>query len=172
MNIKLSWQRSALIVFTSTLLLLCVVLAVFAIREVGREKIVRENQIKEDFQTAADIIALEIKSTLSDLESKINLRIQAIPSSSNSEELNELFAQIQSEESLIEEAFIVSDKNGISFPVFKPLYFLSDTEQQSFPPLRLENNPLYKQANTLEFENADYSKAILAYRWTNSTSKP
>jgi len=163
MNIKLSWQRSALIVFTSTLLLLCVVLAVFAIREVGREKIVRENQIKEDFQTAADIIALEIKSTLSDLESKINLRIQAIPSSSNSEELNELFAQIQSEESLIEEAFIVSDKNGISFPVFKPLYFLSDTEQQSFPPLRLENNPLYKQANTLEFENADYSKAILAY---------
>lgn len=163
MKIKLSWQRSALIIFTSTLLLLCIVLAVFAIREVGREKLVRENEIKKDYQTAADFIAGEIKSTLSELESKINQRIQSFPISSTSKELLGLFVQIQSEEGLIAEVFLVSEKNGISFLLFQPLYKLSETAQPSSLPLGLEINPLFKQAETLEFINADYTKAIAAY---------
>lgn len=163
MSIKLSWQRSALIIFTSTLLLLCIVLAVFAIREVGREKIVRENEIKKGFQNAADLIATEITSTLGELELKINLRIQALPSSSSSDEQTKLLAQIQNEENLIAESFLISDKNGISFPLYKPLYLLSDKSPPSSSPFELENNPLYKQAVTLENVNEDYAEAILAY---------
>ena len=164
MNIKLSWQRSALIVFTSTLLLLCIVLAVFAIREVGREKLVRENEIKEDFQTAADEIAAQIKTTLNELESKISQRIQSLPASSSSKELLGLFAQIQSEEGLIEEVFFVSNKNGVSFPLSQPLYILSGSAQLSLLSQGLEIKPLFKQAETLEFASEAYSKAILAYQ--------
>ncbi len=164
MNIKLSWQRSALIVFTSTLLLLCIVLAVFAIREVGREKLVRENEIIEDYKTAADIIASQIKTTLNELESKINQRIQSFPTSSNSKELLGLFSQIQREEGFIAEAFLISDKYGVSFPLFQPLYVLSTNAQLSLPSQGLEINPLFKQAETLEFATAAYSKAILAYQ--------
>lgn len=164
MNIKLRWQRSALIVFTSTLLLLCIVLAVFAIREVGREKLVRENEIKEDFQTAADSISAQIKTILNEFESKINQHIQSFPTSSNSKKLLGLFAQIQREEALIAEVFFISDKNGVSFPLFQPLYILSGNAQLSFLSQGLDINPLFKQAETLEFTSAAYSKAILAYQ--------
>jgi len=130
MNIKVSWQRSALIVFTSTLLLLCIVLAVFAIREVEREKLVRENEIKEDYQIAADFIAAEIKSTLNELESKINLRIESL-SSSNAEDLIKLFAQIQNEEGLIAETFLVSEKTEFLSPFLN--LFTNSREQHSYP---------------------------------------
>lgn len=165
MKTKLDWQKRALILFAALILILSVILTIFAIREAEREKILRQREINQEQQRTADAIVDQVRENISEAEKRI-LRLLGQSQDRFSEDtLSETAGRIDENEPLVSDVFYIVDDGQIYFPLFKPLYILSEkSEYLGEIPTEIEKDPLLKAAEAEEFKRRNYSQAIRNYR--------
>ncbi|MGB2764286.1 MAG: hypothetical protein WBC02_10120 [Candidatus Aminicenantaceae bacterium] len=64
LKIKFNWQKRAIILFASSILVLSIILTIFAIREAEREKLIREKERDEEQQRSIELIANQVNSII------------------------------------------------------------------------------------------------------------
>jgi signal transduction histidine kinase len=162
---KLDWQKRALILFASIILILSVILTVFAIREAEREKLLKQREISQEQQSAAALLIDQIKENISETEQRILRLLGQSQDRFDENRLTEAAVWIDESEPLVSEVFYVVGNAQINFPLIKPLYNLSGESEHSWKiPKEIEVNPLFKAAETAEFKARNYSLAIRNYR--------
>ncbi len=71
MRIELNWQRRAIIVLAGSLALLSLALAIFAIRDAERVRLLAERAIEEEQGRLADNVAGQAEAALSEAERRV-----------------------------------------------------------------------------------------------------
>lgn len=165
MKTKLDWQKRALIVFAAIILILSVILTVFAIREAEREKLLKQREISQEQQRAAALIIDQAKENISETEQRIFRLLGQSQDRFGENRLIETAVVIDENEALVSEVFYIMDDGQIIFPLFKPLYLLSEESEYSGKiPNEIEENSLFRAAEAAEFKTKNYSLAIRNYR--------
>ncbi|OGD26587.1 MAG: hypothetical protein A2V57_04565 [Candidatus Aminicenantes bacterium RBG_19FT_COMBO_65_30] len=150
---RLDWQRRAVILFTTSLLILSVVLVFFAVREAEREKLLKEREIEGARQRLVETIDGRAKSLIGEAESRV---LEAAKKG-----LKESLADLP----LVSDVFLVDDKNQVVFLGPKPLFLLPGEKQRSREIARsLENDERWKRAEAAEFRLNDQSLAAALYQ--------
>jgi signal transduction histidine kinase len=150
---RLDWQRRAVILFAVSLLILSVILVFFAIREAGREKLLKENEIEGARQRLVETIDGRARSLVSEAENRV---LEAVKKG-----LKEPLTGVP----LISEVFFVDDEDQVAFLGAKPLYLLPGEKQRSREIGRfLENDERWKRAEAAEFRLNDHSQAAALYQ--------
>ena len=165
MKITLNWQKRAIIIFAATILLLSVILTIFAIREAEREKLVREREIEEEQKRSAELIIDQVKTVISEAEGRIIRQISSSQVQSHETEITEVCKRIAEGEEIVGEIFLVNEKGEVIFPLFKPLFFITEERQNIREgPIKIEANSLFKKAEEAEFKTKNYPLAIRSYQ--------
>lgn len=165
MKITLNWQKRAIIIFAATILLLSVILTIFAIREAEREKLVKQREINQEQQRIAASINDQVMGTIQEAEERSFKLLNLSQSEQNESQLADIATRIKESKGLVAEIFYVGRSGRINFPFFKPLYSLTEESEYSRKgPIKIEDNPLFKSAETVEFKTRNYSFAISNYR--------
>ena len=125
MKIRLSWQRRAVIIFAGTILLFGIILAISAIREAEREKLIREREIEEDQQRSAEIIVNQVNAAIAEAEGRIDKLVRDSQIQSSEKVLAEVCKRIKEGEEIVNEIFLIKEKGEVIFPLVKPLFILS-----------------------------------------------
>ena len=166
MRIKLNWQKRAIVIFVSAILILSIILTILAIREAEREKLLREREILEEQQRCVAMILDQVDALLSDVEGRVGILLGDIQDHPDQANLKKTFQKTLEEERLLRELFWVDKNSEVIFPVGESLFLLESKEPgkaaKSLP--RLETNSLFKRAEAYEFEQKDYAQAIESYR--------
>jgi signal transduction histidine kinase len=166
MRIKLSWQKRAIVIFVSAILILSIILFILAIREAEREKLLIEREMVEEQQRCAALLLDQVDALLSDIEEGVGILLGDIQDQPDQANLKKTFQKTLEEERLLRELFWVEKNSKVIFPVREPLFLLASREfgnvAQSLP--RLEGNSLFQRAEAYEFEQKDYAQAIDSYR--------
>jgi signal transduction histidine kinase/tetratricopeptide (TPR) repeat protein len=164
-KIRLNWQKRAIIIFSATIFLLSVILTIFAIREVEREKLVREREIEEEQQRVAELIISQVKSILSQAEGRIDRLFRSSQMQFPENEMTEVCRRLAEDDEIIAEIFIVNEKGQMIFPLFKPLFLFSEQGQYiKENSIKIEDNILFKRAESVEFKTKNYPLAIKSYQ--------
>jgi cysteine synthase len=79
MKIKLNWQKRAIIILAGSLVVLSVALAIFAIRDAKRERLLTESAIEEEQRRCAEAVGSQVETTLSDAEERVGKLLQRYP---------------------------------------------------------------------------------------------
>lgn len=165
MKIKLNWQRRAVIIFAATIFLFSVILTVFAIREVEREKLIREREIEEDQQRSAELIINQVNAAIAEAEGRIDKLLRGSQIQSSKKELEEVCKKIVEGEEIINEIFLIKEKREVIFPLVKPLFLLPGEEEKIRErPIDVEADSLLKRAEISEFVTKNYPLAIKSYQ--------
>lgn len=130
MKIRLSWQRRAVIIFAATIFLFGVILAIFAIREAEREKLIREREIEEDQQRSAELIVNQVNAAIAEAEGRIDRLVRDSQIQSSEKVLAEVCKRIVEGEEIVNEIFLVNEKGEVIFPLVKPLFILSGERKE------------------------------------------
>ena len=166
MQIKLSWQKRAVVIFVSAILILSIILFILAIREAEREKLLREREILGEQQRCVTLLLDQVEALLSDVEERVGVHLGNIQNQTDQAILKKAFQETMEEEQLLRELFWVDENSEVIFPAGESLFFLESKElggaAQSLP--RLEANSLFQRAEAYEFEQKDYAQAIDSYR--------
>jgi len=164
-KIRLSWQRRAVIIFAGTILLFGIILAISAIREAEREKLIREREIEEDQQRSAEIIVNQVNAAIAEAEGRIDKLVRDSQIQSSEKVLAEVCKRIVEGEEIVNEIFLVNEKGEVIFPIFKPLFLLSGERQEIRErSIEIEADPLLKTAEISEFKTKNYPQAIKSYQ--------
>jgi signal transduction histidine kinase/tetratricopeptide (TPR) repeat protein len=164
-RIRLDWQKRALILFAALILILSVILTVFAIREAEREKLIKQREINQEQKRTVDLIIDHIKENISETEQRILRLLGQSQDRFDESRLTESAVRIAQNEPLVSEVFYIMDDGQIIFPLFKPLYCISEESEYSGEVLNeIEKNPLFEAAEDAEFKRRNYSLAIRNYR--------
>ena len=165
MKISLSWQKKAIIIFAGIIIILSVILTTFAIREAQREIIYREKEIAEDLRRSAELIIDQVHAIISETEKRIDQMLPGEREQTQEIGLTEMCSRIMNEEEIVDEIFLIDPEGGVFFPHMKPLFLLTDKEEDfkkiSFT---LETNDLFRSAETAEFKTKNYPLAIETYQ--------
>jgi len=165
MNIKLNWQRRAVIILAGSLVFLGVVLAIFASRDAESERLLTERATEEEQRRCADIVAGQAEATLSETEERVGRFLQRYRENLNEGRFAEVSKGIFESEELIEEIFLVDDKGHIAFAGAKPLFILPGEEKRSGEvPAEPWNSELLTRAKNAEFQKRNYPEAIASYQ--------
>lgn len=165
MKIRLSWQRRAVIIFAATIFLLGVILAIFAIREAEREKLIREREIEEDQQRSAELIVNQVNAAIAEAEGRIYRLVRDSQIQSSEKVLAEVCKRIVEGEEIVNEIFLVNEKGEVIFPLLKPLFILSgEGKEIRERSIEIEADPLLKTAEISEFKTKNYPQAIKSYQ--------
>ncbi len=165
MNLKLDWQKRAIILFAAIVLIFCVILTVFAIREAEREKLVKQREINQELERIAASINSQVMVSIRETEELSFRLLNSTKGNLNESELEDIATRIKESENLVAEVFYVGRSGRISFLLFKPLYSLNEESDYSRKgPIKIEDNPLFQSAETAEFKTRNYSLAISNYR--------
>lgn len=165
MKIKLNWQRKAIILFAVTIFIFSLILTIFAIREAEREKLIREKEIEDEQQRSAGLVIDQVKAIISEAEDRIIRKVQGSRLVNQEGDFEELCRKISEEEEIVDEIFLIKEKGSVVFPLRKPLFLLSGEIQESKEDgTKIEANPLFKEAEALEFKTRNYPQAIKSYQ--------
>jgi len=166
MRIKLSWQKRAIVIFVSAILILSIILFILAIREAEREKLLIEREMVEEQQRCAALLLDQVDALLSDIEERVRVHLGNIQNQTDQSILRKAFQKALEEEELLGELFWVNKNSEVIFPAGEPLFLLESKElgkaAQSLP--LLEADSLFQRAEAYEFEQKDYTQAIDSYR--------
>jgi signal transduction histidine kinase/tetratricopeptide (TPR) repeat protein len=165
MKIELNWQKRAIIIFAGSLIVLSVILAIFAIREAEREKLIREKEIEDEQQRSAGLVIDQVKAIVSEAEDRIIRKVQGSRLVNQESDFEGLCRKMSEEEEIVDEIFLIKEKGSAIFPLRKPLFLLSGEIQESKEDgTKIEANPLFKEAEALEFKTRNYPRAIKSYQ--------
>ncbi len=165
MKIVLSWQRRAVVILAGSLIILSIILAVFAIREADRERLLREKEIGEEQRRSAATVADQAKSLISDGEQRITMLLESQKGSEDPDKLIAASKTIVESEELVSEVFFVDEGGIVSFPYVRPLFLLSGEERRAKEISGdLEKYELWRRAENAEFRTKNYSGAIDSYQ--------
>ena len=149
MKIILNWQRRAIIIFASIILLFSVILTIFAIREVEREKLIKEREIEDEQRRSAELIIDQIEIIISEAEGRIDRLVRISQNQFYEEELADVCRRIVEGEEIVSEIFLIKEKGEIIFPLFKQLFFITQgAEDRREGVSEIETNLLFKKAET------------------------
>lgn len=165
MKIVLNWQRRAVVILAGSLIILSIILAIFAIRDADRERLLREKEIGEEQRRSAATVADQAKSLVSDTEQRIT---KLLENRRGIEDLDKLIAAsktiVESEE-LVSDVFFVDESGNVSFPHVRPLFSLPGEERRAKEISGdLEKYELWKRAESAEFRTKNTSGAIDSYQ--------
>ena len=164
-HIELSWQRRAVFIFASSLIILSIFLAAFAIREAQRERLLRERSDADDQRRIADVIAGQAKIQLGDLEQRIGGRLGLAGENFSTDKSSGIANEIIKNEDLVADVFLLDMKGILAFPHSRLLYNLPRAENPVREvPAENEKTELLKQAENAEFRAGQYAEAIGLYR--------
>ena len=111
MRSRLDWQKRSTVIFAAFILVLGFILVTLAIREAEREKLTRENELREEQEIYAILLRDEIESLFSEIEAGITSDFQESRIRLDTNGLLESCRIIASREELIHDIFL-SDKEG------------------------------------------------------------
>jgi len=165
MKIILDWQKRAIILFAVIVLIFSVILTVFAIREAERDKLIKQTEINQEQERIAASINTQVLASIRETEELSSRRLSSAQGKLNGTQLADVARRIKESENLAAEIFYVGRSGRVSFPAFKLLYSLNN-ESAFFneSSLKIEENQLFKSAETAEFKTRNYSLAISNYR--------
>ncbi len=165
MNLKLDWQKRAIILFAAIVLIFSVILTVFAIREAERDKLVKQTEINQEQERIAASINNQVMGTIREAEERSFKLLNLSQGQLNESQLTDVASRIEENEDLVDEIFYVGRSGQVTFPSFKPLYNLNGESAYSKKgPVRIEENNLFKSAEAAEYKTRNYSFAISNYR--------
>jgi signal transduction histidine kinase/predicted negative regulator of RcsB-dependent stress response len=165
MNLKLDWQKRAILLFAVVLLIFSVILTVFAIREAERDKIAKQREINQELERVATSINSQVMASIRRTEELSFKLLDSTRGSLNETELKDVSTQIKESEKVVDEIFYIGPSGRIDFQLFKTLYRLDrEADYSRKGPIAIENNPLFKSAETAEFKTRNYALAISEYR--------
>jgi signal transduction histidine kinase len=171
MNLKLDWQKRAIILFAAFVLIFSVILTVFAIREAERDKLVKQTEINQEQERIAASINAQVMASIRETEELTFKLANSTQGKLNESQLADVAARIKESKALVAEIFYVGRSGRINFPLFKPLYNLNGESAYSKKgPLKIEDNQLFKSAEAAEFKTRNYSLAISTYRQLMSST--
>jgi signal transduction histidine kinase len=181
MKIELNWQKRAAILLALSLILLSIVLAVMAIREADRQRLVSQREAEAEKERAASAVSDQAKSILSGIENRV---ISALPASLPELTPDELAAALKlilenpENKALLSEVFLLDSAANISFPAARPLYLFPGEKpaHREIPP-EITSNELWREAEDAEFKRRDFTQAAGSYeqllsRFSAPTSRP
>lgn len=161
----LTWQRKASIVFAVLLIAISIILTVFSISEVERDRLIREQELNNELQRIAENAIAQALSGFKEVEERIFRQYISDRIPLREEEIAGLCGEIAEREELVAEIFLVNSKGEISFPLAEPLF---RRQQEPASPARsllsFENNPLFRRAEEAEFRSEDFPLAISTYQ--------
>jgi signal transduction histidine kinase len=164
-RIEPGWPRRAVFIFAGSLIVLSVFLAVFAIREAQRERLLRERNDADDERRIADVIAGQAKIQLGDFEQRIGAQLGLAGEYSSTDKSAGIAEEIIKNEDLAADVFFIDIEGNLVFPNSRPLYNLPRAENPVREvPAENEKNELFKQAESAEFRSGQYTEAISLYR--------
>jgi len=165
MNLKLDWQKRAIILFAVIVLIFSVILTVFAIREAERDKLVKQTEINQEQERIAVSINDQVSTSIRETEELLIRLSSSAQGKLNESQLANVATRIKESEALVAEIFYIGRSGQIRFPLFKPLYRLNgDSEFATMGSTKIEDNPLFKSAEAAEYKTRNYSLAINNYR--------
>lgn len=165
MKIILDWQKRAIILFAVIVLIFSVILTVFAIREAEREKLVKQAEINQEHERIASSIDEQVMTSIREAEELSSRLLRSVQGMLNENQLTDVAKGIKESKYIVDEIFYIGQTGQISFPLFEPLYTLNgDSEFAAKGPIKIEDNPLFKSAESAEFKTRNYSLAINNYR--------
>jgi len=151
--------------FTGAIFVLGIILAIFAIREAEREKLIREREIEEDQQRSADLFIDQVNAAISEAEGRIDRLLRSSQIQSHEKGFAEVCKRIVEGEEIVNEIFLVNEKEEVIFPLFKHLFLLSgEGEGIRERPIKIEAESLLKRAEISEFKTKNYPLAIRFYQ--------
>lgn len=164
MNKKKNWKRRSILVLIVGTLVLGAILTGLVIREVEREKLARERDLKREQQRFGSLFTGEVDSLISRIEARV---LSAIMSAQNHNDINELMdicRRIANSEDLIADIFFTGKTSQYFFPLRNPLFLRS--ERKHLAALNMEkigDRELFKRAGAAEFADKDLTQAIQNY---------
>ena len=162
---RLDWQRRAVILFAASLLVLSVVLVFFAIREVEREKLLKEKETESGGQRLVDTIDGRAGSLIGEAEKHVLQAVQKVRSDANPVQAAAALKGLLSDIPLVSEVFFVDDEDRVVFLNARPLFLLPGEKPGSKEiPRSLENDERWKRAEAAEFRLNDPSLAASLYQ--------
>lgn len=114
MNLKLDWQKRAIILFAAIVLIFCVILTVFAIREAEREKLVKQREINQELERIAASINSQVMVSIRETEELSFRLLNSTKGNLNESELADIATRIKESENLVAEIFYVGRSGRIS----------------------------------------------------------
>jgi len=170
MKSRIDWQKRSTVIFAAFILVLGFILAFLAIREAEREKLTRENEIREEQEIYAILLRDEIESLFSDIEVGISSDFQESRIRLDTNGLIESCRIIASREKLIKEIFL-SDKEGdVIFALENQDFSLSERRRRAEGAIKsLEKRSLFKAAESAEQITKNFPRAIESYRRLGNT---
>ena len=106
MNLKLDWQKRAMILFAAIILILSVILTVFAIREAEREKLLKQREINEEQQRVAALVIDQVKENILETEERILRLLSQSKDRFDDNRLTESVIRINKSEPLVSEIIL------------------------------------------------------------------
>jgi signal transduction histidine kinase len=165
MKIVLNWQRRAVVLLAGSLIVLSVILAVFAIREANREKLLKEKETEEEQLLAADTVASQANALIFEAEQKAAKLLENLRTVDSQDKWIPLLRTIVESEKLVSEVFLADENGKITFPHVRPLYFRPGEEIGAKEVSSdLERNSLWRRAENAEFRTKNYAEAIDSYQ--------
>jgi len=162
---RLDWQRRAALLFAASLLILSVVLVFFAIREVDREKLLKEKEIESEGQRLVDTIDGRAGSLIGEAEKRILQAAKKVRNDANPVQAAAALKGLLSDIPLVSEVFFIDDEDRVVFLNARPLFLLPGEK----PALKevscsLESDERWKRAEAAEFRLNDLSLAASLYQ--------
>jgi len=93
MRIKLSWQKRAIVMFVSAILILSIILTILAIREAEREKLLREREVLEEQQRCVTLLVDQVDALITDVEEKVGILLEGIQDQPDQANLKKAFVE-------------------------------------------------------------------------------
>lgn len=128
-----------------------------------REKLIWENNQQTGYVQAAENHIDRTIRNLGETKKRILSQVEGYGPKSSASSLSEILKQIEANEPLADEFFIVT-QNGIpQFPLFTPLYKIQNPPSLFKSLKDLLDHPQLSVAEILEFQKRDYSQAVELY---------
>ncbi len=162
---RLDWQRKAVVFFASSLFILSVVLVFFALREAGREKLLKEREFERDREQQAEIVANRSDALIREAENRVLRALRKDLLDRNLVRLSSAANDIVNDEPLVSDVFFIDSEDQVDFLTTRPLYLLPGEKRQPrdvIPETKADER--WQEAEDAEFRLKDYARAISLYR--------
>ncbi len=165
MTHKLNWQRKSLVFLVAVTLVLGIILTTLAVREVEREKLIRERELSKEQQRYAILLVGAFGSLFSEIEEKITIALADPQTLQDKQSLSEACRRAIEAEGLIKNIFLARENGEPMMPLRNPLFLSSERKRLARNNRdKIENNRLFKAAESAELTANDLPLAIQSYR--------
>ncbi len=165
MTHTLNWQRKSLVFLVAVTLILGIILTTLAVREVEREKLIRERELSEEQQRYAILLVGAVGLLFSEIEEKITTALADPLTLQDKQSLSEACRRAIEAEGLIKNIFLARANGEPMMPLRDPLFLSSERKRLArINRDKIENNRLFKAAESAELTANDLPLAIQSYR--------